>query len=160
MHAGVRVCLLDPHTVGSLAMMVALTRAVFSSGEYLAMACALEDLGVKTNNAKSKHLGQCLMKGVGKWLDNAKGPSRKVKQIDNRGSNFYVALYWAEAMGELDPAFKELAGKLAANEDKIIKELIDCQGTPVDFGGYYWPNHALASKAMRASPTFNSILDA
>ena len=94
------------------------------------MACALDDMGVKTKNERAMNLGKCLMQAVGKWLDNANGPSRKVKQIDNRGSNFYVALYWAEAMGEKDAAFKELAEKLSSNKDQILKELIDCQGTP------------------------------
>ena len=98
------------------------------------------------------------MQATAALLDNSKSPSRKVKQLDNRGSTFYIAKYWAEAMAKHDDAFTEMAGALAANEDKIVAELIECQGTPVDIGGYWKPDPKKVEAAMRASPTFNAIL--
>ena len=83
----------------------------------------------------------------------------KVKQLDNRGSTFYIARYWAEAMAKHDASFETLAKELMDNEEKIVGELIECQGTPVDLGGYWKPDPAKVEKAMRASPTFNTILD-
>ena len=92
-------------------------------------------------------------------LDNDKSPSRKVKQLDNRGSTFYIALYWAEAMAKHDESFAPMAKQLVANEAKIVQELIDCQGPSVDIGGYWKPDVKKCIAAMRASPTFNAILD-
>jgi isocitrate dehydrogenase len=131
-----------------------------SLGEYLALAVSLEDHAEKTGNARAALLASTLNEATGKLLDNDKSPSRKVAQLDNRGSTFYIAAYWAEAMAKHDEAFKPLAEQLLANEDKIVAELIDCQGPPVDIGGYWKPDHAKCTAAMRASPTFNSILDA
>eukprot|EP00948_MAST-09A_sp_MAST-9A-sp1_P003293 g3293.t1 len=130
-----------------------------SLGEYLAMAVALEELGKKSGNERATLLGQTLTKATGDLLNNRKSPSRKVNEIDNRGSNFFIAKYWSKAMAEHDSAFGPIATELEANEDAILQELIDCQGTPMDVGGYYQPNDDLASKAMRPSATFNNILD-
>ena len=129
-----------------------------SLGEYLALAVAFEDLGEKTNNSRAKLLGQTLTEATGKLLDNRKAPSRKVNELDNRGSTFYIAMYWAEAMAKHDSEFEGLAKDLADNESKIIDDLIQCQGTPVDIGGYYKPDPVKTEKAMRPSETFNSIL--
>lgn len=96
---------------------------------------------------------------IGKVLDNRKSPSRKVNEIDNRGTNFYLALYWAEAMAERDDAFVDVAQQLADNEGQILNELLKCQGQPVDIGGYYYPQPTKAAAAMRPSKTFNAILD-
>merc|ERR1711915_1145636 len=106
-------------------------------GEYLATAIGFTELGDRTSNAKSQLLGETLMDAIGKWLDNNKSPGRKVKQIDNRGSNFYVALYWAEALAAKDASWSELAANLRTNEETIKAELIDCQGPSCDVGGYY-----------------------
>merc|ERR1712111_247516 len=108
-------------------------------------AIGFQELGQRTNNAKSELLGDTLMAAIGKWLDNNKSPGRKVKQIDNRGSNFYVALYWAEA--------------LAAKDATITKELEECQGPACDVGGYYKVDPVLAEKAMRPSQIFNDLMD-
>ena len=128
-------------------------------GEYLALAVSLEDHAEKTGNARAKLLATTLNEATGKLLDNNKSPLRKVKQLDNRGSTFYIAKYWAEAMAKHDDAFTEMADALAANEDKIVAELIECQGTPVDIGGYWKPDFDKCTTAMRASPTFNKVLD-
>jgi len=130
-----------------------------SLGEYLAMAVSLEDLGQKTNNDRATLLGNTLNEAIGTLLQNRKSPSIKVNEIDNRGSNFYIALYWAQALAKRDAAFKGLSDSLQANESKILKELIECQGRPVDIGGYWKPDEAKTTKAMRASPTFNALLD-
>jgi isocitrate dehydrogenase len=130
-----------------------------SLGEYLALAVSLQDLGQKTGNARIKLLGDTLDQATGKLLNERKSPLRKVKQLDNRGSTFYIARFWAEAMATHDSSFKNLASQLTEKEEIIIQELIDCQGPPVDLGGYYMPDPAKAGKAMRASPTFNAILD-
>ena len=129
-----------------------------SLGEYLALAVAFEDLGEKTNNERAKLLGQTLTEATGKLLDNRKAPSRKVNELDNRGSTFYIAMYWAEAMAKHDSEFEGLAKDLADNETKIIDDLIQCQGTPIDIGGYYKPDPVKTEKAMRPSETFNNIL--
>jgi isocitrate dehydrogenase len=91
------------------------------------MAVSLEDLGVKTHNDKVTQLGKALTEATGKVLDNRKSPSRKTKEIDNRGSNFFIAKYWAEAMSKHDARFQALAADLNANETAIMKDLIDCQ---------------------------------
>jgi len=132
-----------------------------SLGEYLALAVSLEDLGIKTNNAHAKTLASTLTEAVGALLDGNQSPSRKVKELDNRGSSFYIALYWARAMAARtgDPAFKSLAGSLEASKDTILKELVDCQGAKVDIGGYYMLDDDKANKAMRPSRTFNKLID-
>jgi isocitrate dehydrogenase len=131
-----------------------------SLGEYLALAVSLEHLGETTNNDRAKLLAETLNEATGKLLDTNRSPLRKVNQIDNRGSTFYIALYWAEAMAKRDPSFADLAKSLAENEEKIAQELIDCQGSPVDIGGYFKPDPEKVMVAMRPSATLNAILDA
>jgi len=131
-----------------------------SLGEYLAIAVSLEDLGAKSKNDKAAQLGTALNEAIGKLLDNNKSPMRKVKQLDNRGSTFYIALYWAEALASKDPAFGKLAEELKANEETIINELIECQGPSIDLGGYWMPEPEKVAKAMRPSATLNKILGA
>ena len=110
-------------------------------------------------------LGNALDHATSRLLDEGKSPSRKVNELDNRGSHFYIALWWAEAMAnqsednELATLFTPLATALANAEGTIIQDLIDCQGVPMDIGGYYFPDSAMASQAMRPSATFNSIID-
>jgi isocitrate dehydrogenase len=135
-----------------------------SLGEFLALAVSIEDLGEKTGNARAGVLAAALDAANAKFLENNKSPSRKVNELDNRGSHYYLALYWAEAMAgqtddtELASAFAPLAEALAAGEDRILSELIDCQGPPVDIGGYYHPDEAKTSAAMRPSPALNDAL--
>ncbi|MEM6800710.1 MAG: NADP-dependent isocitrate dehydrogenase [Bacteroidota bacterium] len=136
-----------------------------SLGEFLALAVSLEHLSKNSNNPRAQLLSNALDEATVKFLLNKKSPSRKVNELDNRGSHFYLALYWAEAMAaqtddtELQAAFKHIAVQLADNEEKIIDELNAAQGSPVDIGGYYHPDEALASAAMRPSATLNSILE-
>jgi isocitrate dehydrogenase len=130
-----------------------------SLGEYLAIAVSLEDLASKTKNERAGLLSKTLLEAISKLLDENKSPSRKVKELDNRGSHFYIALYWADAVAKLDPSFKELAAKLAASKEATLKELIDCQGSAVDIGGYFQLDEAKANKAMRPSATFNKLID-
>jgi len=130
-----------------------------SLGEFLATAVSLEELGARTGNDKAVQLGETLNEAVTKWLNEARGPSRKTGEIDNRGSCFYLTLYWAEAMARLDGTFETIANALAENQDVIAKELIDCQGAPVDIGGYYLPDEEKKSQAMRPSSVFNDIID-
>jgi len=130
----------------------------------LALAVSLEEIGVKTDNAKVKALAAALNAANDQFLDANKNPSRKVKEIDNRGSHFYLALFWAQHLAageheELKAQFGPIAAGLTENEGRIAQELIDCQGEPVDFGGYFKPVDELAFKAMRPSETFNSIID-
>ena len=135
-----------------------------SLGEFLALAVSLEHLSETFGNAKAKVLADTLDGATGQFLINNKSPSRKVGGIDNRGSHFYLALYWAQALAaqdqdsELKAIFAPIAEKLTANEQKIAEELIAAQGTSVDIGGYYHPDDAKASAAMRPSATFNQIL--
>merc|ERR1719506_2799509 len=137
-----------------------------SLGEFLAMVCALEDVAQKTNNPLAKVMADTLSDAVGKLMNNGKSPKRSVMELDNRGSHFYLALYWAEALGAqtdsemLQERFKPVAAQLKACEAKILGELIAAEGRPQDMGGYYYPDPFLASQAMRPSPTFNSIVDA
>ena len=137
-----------------------------SLGEFLALAVSLEDLGIKTHNAKAKVLARTLDAATGKLLDNNKGPSPKTGQLDNRGSHFYLALYWAQALAEqtedkeLAAHFKPLAETLAANEQKIVDELAAVQGQPADIGGYYLPDVRKTEAVMRPSATFNAALAA
>ena len=136
-----------------------------SLGEFLALAVSFEHLGSSTDNPTASLLGSALDHATSRLLDEGKSPSRKVSELDNRGSHFYVALWWAEAManqsedGELAALFAPLATALANAEGTIIQDLIDCQGMPMDIGGYYFPDSAAASQAMRPSETFNSIID-
>lgn len=137
-----------------------------SLGEFLALAVSLEETGIKTNNAKAKVLGKTLDQATGKLLDNNKSPARKVGEIDNRGSHFYLALYWAQALAEqnddaeLKAHFAPLAKQLTEQEATIVAELAAVQGKPVDIGGYYRSNPELTSKVMRPSATFNAALAA
>jgi isocitrate dehydrogenase len=137
-----------------------------SLGEFSALGASLEHIGATSGNAKAKVLAETLDVAIGKFLDNNKSPARKVGQIDNRGSHFYLALYWAEALAaqgkdaEMKARFTGLAAKLAAAEPVIAAELIAAQGKPVDLGGYYQPDPAKTSKAMRPSATLNAIVAA
>ena len=109
--------------------------------------------------AKATLLGDTLMEAVGVWLERNKTPGRKVGELDNRGSNYYLALYWAEALAARDSAWRSLAGSLKNAEAEITKELVDCQGVPVDVGGYYHPSPQLAETVMRPSKVFNDLMD-
>jgi isocitrate dehydrogenase len=129
-----------------------------SLGEYLAMAAAFEDMGLKMGNPKAKMLGECLNQAVGRILNNRKSPSRVVNQIDNRATNFYIALYWAEALAEQDEAFKPIFAKLSDGRAAIVEEFKACQGEPVDLGGYYLFDPQKAHAAMNPSTTLNNIL--
>ncbi len=136
-----------------------------SLGEFLALAVSLEDLAHKTGNRKAGVLAAALDQANGEFLDNNKSPSRKVGEIDTRGSHFYLALYWARVLAaqtndkELQSQFTLIAQKLSDAETTIIDELNRAQGHAVDIGGYYSPNAAMVDKAMRPSQTFNAILD-
>jgi isocitrate dehydrogenase len=137
-----------------------------SLGEFLAIAVSLEELGLKNDNAAAKLLGNALDTATGKLLENNKSPSRKVGELDNRGSHFYLAMYWAEALAnqtenaELAAKFAPLAKALSDNEDKIVNELGSAQGQPADIGGYYHPDMAKVDKVMRPSNTLNEALAA
>eukprot|EP00979_Chaetoceros_neogracilis_P008223 scaffold1828_cov272-Chaetoceros_neogracile.AAC.21 len=130
-----------------------------SLGEYLATAVAFIQLGKSNDNPKATLLGDCLNKAVGRLLTNRKSPSRRLNEIDNRATNYYVALYWAEYLAEEDPAFKPLFDKLSSNRSQIVSEFKECQGDAVDLGGYYLPSYDLSAKAMRPSTTLNKILE-
>lgn len=136
-----------------------------SLGEFLALAASLEHLSNTTGNTKAHILAETLDKATGKFLDNNKSPSRKVGEIDNRGSHFYLALYWAQALAEqsddaeLQSYFTELAKTLSDNENKIMAELNKVQGSPVESNGYYFPDFDLLSQAMRPSGTFNNAIN-
>ena len=135
-----------------------------SLGEFSAIAASLEHVAEAFNNEKARVLAETLDQAIGKFLDNDKSPARKVGQIDNRGSHFYLALYWAQALAqqtadqELQARFASLARQLGDNEAKINEELIAAQGKPVDMGGYYHVDEVLTIKAMRPSATLNSII--
>ena len=137
-----------------------------SLGEFLALAESLDHVARASSHAKAKVFAETLHKANTKFLDSDKSPSRKVGELDTRGSHFYLALYWAEALAtqtqdkELQARFAKVARELAANEAKILAELKAAQGRPVELGGYFRPNPELASKAMRPSPTLNAIVDA
>ncbi|WP_429487166.1 NADP-dependent isocitrate dehydrogenase [Pseudomonas sp. S30_BP2TU TE3576] len=137
-----------------------------SLGEFLALAASLEHLGVTYNNPKALVLAKTLDQATGQFLDNNKSPSRKVGNIDNRGSHFYLALYWAQALAAqtedtaLQAQFATLAKTLTENEATIVAELNAVQGKPVDIGGYYHADAELISKAMRPSATFNAAVAA
>jgi isocitrate dehydrogenase len=137
-----------------------------SLGEFLALAVSLELLAVATGNPGAQILADTLDRATGELLDQGRSPSRKCGELDNRGSQFYLTLYWARALAAqtADPAlaarFAPLAERLATDETTIVEELNAVQGRPVDIGGYYAPDPARASAAMRPSPTFNAALSA
>lgn len=136
-----------------------------SLGEFLALAVSLEHLGKNYDNAKALVLADALDEATDKFLDNKKSPSRKVNELDNRGSHFYLAMYWAEALAnqdkdaDLKAEFSEIASAMKENEDKIVSELNAAQGSPVNIDGYYKPDEALVYKEMRASETLNNIIN-
>jgi isocitrate dehydrogenase len=136
-----------------------------SLGEFLALAVSIEDLAIKTNSAKAKVLAQALDKANSMFLNNDKSPSRKVGELDTRGSHFYLAMYWAQALAEQDEdselkaRFTPVAQQLTSNEAKIVGELNSVQGNPVDLGGYYYPDKVKASHIMRPSATLNAVID-
>ena len=135
-----------------------------SLGEFLALAVSLEHLAETTGNKRAKVLADALNAATEKLLDTNKSPSRKAGELDNRGSHFYLAWYWAETLAnqtedsELQARFAPLAKELAKKETAIVNELNDLQGKAIDIGGYYFPEPELASKAMRPSKTFNDSL--
>jgi isocitrate dehydrogenase len=137
-----------------------------SLGEFSALAASLEHIARAFENPKAQVLAETLDQAIGKFLDNNKSPARKVGQIDNRGSHFYLALYWAEALAaqskdpQLQARFATVAKQLAENEKTIAAELIAAQGKPVDIGGYYRPCPEKTAGAMRPSATLNAIVDA
>jgi isocitrate dehydrogenase len=135
-----------------------------SLGEFLALAASFELLASATGNARAQILAETLDRATGELLDAGKSPSRKCGELDNRGSQFYLTLYWAQALAacasdrDLAARFAPLAERLAADEATIVAELNAVQGQPVDIGGYYVPDPVLAAAAMRPSPTFNAAL--
>ncbi|OBK10977.1 NADP-dependent isocitrate dehydrogenase [Mycobacterium asiaticum] len=136
-----------------------------SLGEFLALGACFEDIGIKTGNERAKILGKTLDSAIGKLLENDKGPSRKTGELDNRGSQFYLALYWAQELAgqdddkELKKHFGSLADTLGKNEEKIVSELNKAQGEEVDIGGYYYPDAEKTAAVMRPSKTLNDALD-
>ena len=136
-----------------------------SLGEFLALACSLDHLSITTNNNKAKILGETLDAATSKFLDNRRSPSRKVNEIDNRGSHFYLAMYWAEELAkqtedaDLQSNFKSIVNDFAENENAIIEELINAQGSHVEIGGYYSTTDSDVSAAMRPSEILNNIID-
>jgi isocitrate dehydrogenase len=136
-----------------------------SLGEFLALAASFEHLAEATGNASAKVLGETLDEATAQYLANRREPARKVGGLDNRGSHFYVAMYWARALADqkvdadLAARFAPIAAELEANESKIVEELIGAQGRPVEVGGYYRPDPEKAAEAMRPSATFNAIVD-
>ena len=137
-----------------------------SLGEFLALAVSIEDIAAKTGNEKAVVLAEALHAANGKFLKEDKSPSRKVKELDNRGSHFYLAMYWAEALAaqtkdaELQATFAPLAKALAENEAVIVKELNDAQGSAMDLGGYFHTDPVKVAAAMRPSKTLNDALAA
>jgi isocitrate dehydrogenase len=137
-----------------------------SLGEFLALAVSLEDFAIKTENSSARVLAETLDDANARFLDANRSPSRKVNELDNRGSHFYLALYWAQALAKqtrdqaLQAKFTPVAAALAENESKITAELIAAQGEPVDIGGYFHTDDELTEQAMRPSETLNAIIDA
>ena len=135
-----------------------------SLGEYLALGACFEDIGIKTDNERAKILGKTLDDAIGKLLENNKSPSRKTGELDNRGSQFYLALYWAQELAdqdddeELKKHFGKLAEVLSKNEDKIVSELNEAQGKEADIGGYYYPDAEKTTAVMRPSKTLNDAI--
>ncbi|MGH3051127.1 MAG: NADP-dependent isocitrate dehydrogenase, partial [Gaiellaceae bacterium] len=136
-----------------------------SLGEFLALAVSLEFLADRTGNARAGILGRTLDEATGVLLETGRSPSRKVGELDNRGSHFYLALFWARALAEqtddaeLASLFAPLAERLAADEDAVVGELAEVQGSPADLGGYYYVDRRKADAVMRPSPTFNAAID-
>ena len=136
-----------------------------SLGEFCALVASFEHCAQVFKNDRAQLLADTLDQAIGEHLEQRRAPSRRVNELDTRGSHFYLALYWAEALAkqtqdaELQARFAKVAQQMADNEDKIIQELIDCQGQPIDIGGYYIPNDEMAAKAMRPSATLNAIID-
>jgi isocitrate dehydrogenase len=136
-----------------------------SLGEFLALAVSIEDVGIKKNNPKAKILAKTLDEATGQLLENRKSPSSRTGELDNRGSQFYLALYWAQALAaqtedkELQGHFTPLAKQLKDNEEKIVAELSAVQGKSVDIGGYYKPDLKKLEQVMRPSATLNQIID-
>ncbi len=136
-----------------------------SLGEYCALVPSLEMIADKSGNMKARILADTLDKATGKYLENSRYPSRKVNEIDNRGSSFYLAYYWALALAEqnldseMKARFTKMADEISANENKIVDELISVQGKSADIGGYYMPDDKMANEVMRPSKTFNKIID-
>jgi isocitrate dehydrogenase len=136
-----------------------------SLGEFCALVPSFEHIYSTFNNEKAQIFAETLDRAIGRFLENEKSPSRKVHELDTRGSHFYLALYWAQTLAEQDRdpdlqvRFAEVAQKLGENEEKIIGELNGIQGQPADIGGYYRPDYVKAAQVMRASPTFNAIVD-
>jgi isocitrate dehydrogenase len=137
-----------------------------SLGEFLALGACFEDLGSKTENKRATLLGKTMDAAIGKLLENNKGPSRRTGELDNRGSQFYLAMYWAQQLAEqtedkeLADHFAKLAKTLADNEDTIVSELAEVQGDSVDIGGYYYPDREKTAAVMRPSKTLNETLEA
>jgi isocitrate dehydrogenase len=136
-----------------------------SLGEFLALGPSFELVADKDENTRARLLAETLDRAVGRVLEEDRSPSRKVGELDNRGSHFYLALYWAQELaeqqevGELAERFTELAERLAANEQKIVEELNEVQGSKVDIGGHYRPDPERMARAMRPSESFNDALD-
>jgi isocitrate dehydrogenase len=136
-----------------------------SLGEFLALGACFEDLGSKTGNKRAALLGKTLDGAIGKLLENDKGPSRKTGELDNRGSQFYLALYWAQELAEqtedqeLAEHFAKLAKTLSEKEEAIVSELAEVQGNSVDIGGYYYPDREKTTAVMRPSKTLNAALE-
>jgi isocitrate dehydrogenase len=136
-----------------------------SLGEFLALAASLDDLANKTKDARVRVLADCLDQANSQFLDNNKSPSRKVGELDNRGSHFYLAMYWAKSLAgqtkdaQLAEIFKPVAKALHDNETKIVAELSNVQGTAIDIGGYYHPNTQKVKKVMRPSATLNHVIN-
>jgi len=136
-----------------------------SLGEFLALAASLEHLYNLTGNEKARVLAETLDLANGKYLENNRSPSRIVNELDNRGSQFYLTMYWAQALAKqtkdtkLQARFAKLAQELTSNQDKIIKELLEAQGQSVELGGYYKTNNEMAAGAMRPSATFNAAME-
>jgi isocitrate dehydrogenase len=137
-----------------------------SLGEFLALAVSLEDYGTKTANKSAVVMAEALDAANGRFLESDKSPSRALGGIDNRGSHFYLAMYWARALADqkkdaaLAKHFAKVAADMERGESKIVAELIAVQGKPVDIGGYYHPDPRLTAGAMRPSATLNAIVDA
>jgi len=135
-----------------------------SLGEFLALAVSIEDLATRTGNDRARVLAEALQQANATFLQNDKSPSRKVNELDNRGSHYYLAMYWAQAMAmqttdaDLAATFAPVAKALSSAEDQILAELIDCQGSPVDIGGYYHPDEEKTVATMRPSKTLNKAL--
>jgi isocitrate dehydrogenase len=137
-----------------------------SLGEYCALVPSLEMIAANNDNPKAALLAETLDTAVGSYLEGERAPSRKVNEIDNRGSTFYLAMYWAQALAAQDKdaglkkRFTAVAADLAAKEAVIVEELLAAQGAPMDIGGYFNPDEAMTTAAMRPSATFNAVIDA